>query len=227
MRLVRHSKALPSKIPAKEIGKRNVSRETNGGRRLSVNMDGEVTDEDLLVQVAQRDQRALRLLMDRHMGRAIALAERIVGTNADADDIAQDAFLRIWSNAERYDPTAGRFTTWMYRIVFNLSIDRRRSLKHGLPIEDAAHVPSGAGDQLQAMLNHEQARAMQNALERLSDKQRAAIALFHMEGMSCREAGAVMGLSESAFDSLLNRARKALKQEVENAHGKLATNDNR
>lgn len=190
-------------------------------------MDGEVTDEKLLVRVAQRDQRALRLLMDRHMGRAIALAERIVGSNADADDIAQDAFLRIWSNAERYDQTAARFTTWMYRIVFNLAIDRRRSLKVPLPIEDAAHVAAETRDQLQTLLLDEQALAMQRALNRLSDRQRAAIALFHMEGMSCREAGAVMGLSESAFDSLLNRARKALKQEVENAHGKLETNDNR
>ncbi|MDX2203634.1 MAG: RNA polymerase sigma factor [Hyphomicrobiaceae bacterium] len=188
-------------------------------------MTGEITDEQLLAQVARRDQRALRLLMDRHMQRAIALAERIVGGNSDADDIAQEAFLRVWSKAEQFDPSAGRFTSWMYRIVFNLALDRRRAMRSPLPIEDAEHVPTGGPGQLDILLADEDGRAVDRALARLSARQRAAIALFHMDGMSCREAGEVMGLSESAFDSLLNRARKALRQEVQATDGRLQTND--
>lgn len=188
-------------------------------------MTGQITDEELLAQVAQRDQRALRLLMDRHMHRAIALAERIVGGNADADDIAQEAFLRVWSKAGSFDPSAGRFTSWMYRIVFNLALDRRRSMKVPLPIEEAGEIPLNGPGQLDALVADEEGRAVDRALSQLSVRQRAAIALFHMDGLSCREAGDIMGLSESAFDSLLNRARKALKQEVLATYGRLETHD--
>lgn len=188
-------------------------------------MTGQKTDEELLVQVAERDQRALRLLIDRHMDRAIALAERIVGGNSDADDIAQEAFLRVWSRAESFDPSVGRFTSWMYRIVFNLALDRRRAMKSPLPIEDAEHVPESGPGQLEVLVADEEGRTVDAALSRLSDRQRAAIALFHMDGLSCREAGDIMGLSESAFDSLLNRARKALKQEVQATFGRITAHD--
>lgn len=188
-------------------------------------MTGQITDEELLVQVAGRDQRALRLLMDRHMQRVIALAERIVGGNADADDIAQEAFLRVWAKAATFDASVGRFTSWMYRIVFNLALDRRRSMKRPVPIEEAEDVPAHGPGQLEALVAHENGRAIDRALSRLSDRQRAAIALFHMDELSCREAGEIMGLSESAFDSLLNRARKTLKQEVQATHGRLEDHD--
>jgi RNA polymerase sigma-70 factor, ECF subfamily len=188
-------------------------------------MIGQETDEELLAQVAQRDQFALRQLMDRHMERAIALAERIVGGNADADDIAQEAFLRVWSKAEIFDPSAGRFTTWMYRIVFNLALDRRRAMKVPVPIENVEDIPLNGPGQLDALVADEEGSTISRALTQLSARQRAAIALFHMDGLSCREAGDIMGLSESAFDSLLNRARKALKQEVLATYGRLETHD--
>lgn len=166
--------------------------------------------------VAARDQRALRILMERHMARAITLAERIVSGNAEADDIGQDAFLKVWSKAAEFDPRLGRFTTWLYRVVMNLALDRRRRRpsQRYRGIEDAAEIACSGPSALAVIEAKDEARLVEDALDALPERQKAAIALFHMEGLSGREAARVMSLSEKAFESLLVRARKALKQQV-------------
>jgi RNA polymerase sigma-70 factor, ECF subfamily len=83
-------------------------------------MAGSESDESLMTRVAEGDQPAFRILMGRHMGLAIRVAQRVVGDAAEADDIGQDAFLRVWSRAPSYDPRVARFTTWLYRVVLNL-----------------------------------------------------------------------------------------------------------
>lgn len=176
-------------------------------------MAGSETDEALMALVAARDQRAFRMLAERHMGRAIRLAERVAG-NAEADDIGQEAFLRVWTRSQAFDPAVGGFTTWLYRIVLNLAIDRRRRPAHR-PIEDAGEVASLEPEPVTRIIADEQARAISTAMAALPERQRAAIALFHMEGLSGRDAAAVMSISEKAFESLLTRARAALKQHVE------------
>lgn len=177
-------------------------------------MTGSDTDEALMALIAARDQRAFRVLMERHMARAIALAERIVGGNAEADDIGQEAFLRVWSKARGFDARLARFTTWLYRIVFNLAVDRRRKPVH-LQIDAAPDLASGAPEPVALMIEDERAQAMARGMASLPERQRAAIALFHMEGLSGREAAQVMGLSEKAFESLLIRARGTLKNAVD------------
>ncbi|ARP99703.1 RNA polymerase sigma-70 factor (ECF subfamily) [Pseudorhodoplanes sinuspersici] len=171
-------------------------------------------DETLVVLVAARDQRALRVLMERHMPRALRVAQRIVSSAADADDIGQEAFMRVWKHAASFDPATARFTTWFYRIVLNLAFDQARKPIHR-PIEDAsdAHAPGIAA--VDRMIEQEQQMMLTNALSLLTGRQRAAIALFHMEGLSGKDAAQAMGLTEKAFESLLTRARMALKQHVE------------
>jgi len=170
--------------------------------------------------VAARDQRAFRMLMERHMARAIGLAERVVG-NADADDVAQEAFLRVWRRAGSYDPAAGRFTTWLYRIVLNLAIDGRRRQRH-VEIEQALEVPDGAPGPVQLLMAEERGRWLAAAMAALPERQRAALALFHMEGLSAREAAQVMNVTEKAFESLLTRARSALRQRAEGSEAREA-----
>jgi RNA polymerase sigma-70 factor (ECF subfamily) len=179
-------------------------------------MLGSDSDEALMRLVASRDQRAFRALMERHMPRAIALAERVVGGNAEADDIGQEAFLRVWSNAHSFDPGVARFTTWLYRIVLNLSIDRRRKPRHG-DIDEATEIASGSPDAVALLIEDEQEAALTSAMAALPERQRAAIALFHMEGLSGREAAHAMDLSEKAFESLLVRARGALRRQIESS----------
>jgi RNA polymerase sigma-70 factor (ECF subfamily) len=183
-------------------------------------MTGAETDEVLMTLVAARDQRAFRLLMERHMARVIALAERIVGSNAEADDIGQDAFLRVWDNAAGFDAKIGRFTTWLYRIVLNLALDtrRRRARRAAGDIEEASEIASSAPGPLSELVAEEEARVVELAIRALPDRQKAAIALFHMEGLSGREAANAMNMSEKAFESLLIRARKALKDGVATAN---------
>lgn len=172
------------------------------------------SDEALMAAIVARRQSAFRVLMARHMPRAIRVAQRIVRDAAEADDIGQEAFLRVWHKAASFDPQVARFTTWLYRIVLNLSFDRSRKPRHA-PIEEAAEIASSEPAPVDHLIADQQRRTLHAAMARLSDRQRGAIALFHMEGLSGDEAARAMGLSPKAFESLLARARIALKTEVE------------
>ena len=167
----------------------------------------------LMAATASGDQRSLRVLMDRHMTAVIRLSERILLTQTEADDIAQEAFFRVWRNAARFDPSRAKFKTWLYRIVVNLAIDRKRRFVPA-PIEAAADQPCSAPDALAAVIEAERRRDVEAALAQLPEKQRAAIALFHFQGLSAKEAAAVMCISGKAFESLLTRARMALRQQL-------------
>jgi len=170
------------------------------------------TDEELMARVASGDHVAFRMLMARHMGRAIRVAEAVTRVAAEADDIAQEAFIRVWRNASAFDPAVARFVTWMHRIVINQAIDRRRrAIGFAEVPEDLADASRGALDQL---IETERQSAVQGALAELPERQRAAIALFHFEGLSGRDSAQALDLSESAFESLLSRARTTLRKRV-------------
>ena len=171
-------------------------------------------DETLVRFVAARDQRALRVLMERHMPRALRVAQRVLNNTADADDIGQEAFMRVWKHAASFDPAAARFTTWFYRIVLNLAFDHARKPAHR-PIEEASEIPAVGPAAVDRLIEQEQQAMLAAALSQLTDRQRAAIALFHMENLSGKESAQAMGLTEKAFESLLTRARMTLKQHVE------------
>lgn len=173
-------------------------------------MDADIDDESLVGRIAAGDQRALRLLMDRHMGRAIRLAERVLRDASAADDVAQEAFVRVWRHAARFDAGRARFSTWLYRIVMNLALDRARRAGHA-PLETALSVEDDAPDGEQALLHGERLRLLGSGLAALPDRQRAALMLFHLEGLSGREGAAAMDVSEKSFESLLARGRAALK----------------
>jgi RNA polymerase sigma-70 factor, ECF subfamily len=173
-------------------------------------MDGGETDGELMLRIAGGSDAAMRTLMLRHMRRTIRLAESIVRMAAEADDIAQEAFMRVWQNAPRFDPAQARFPAWLGRIAVNLAIDRLRR-PQGEPIGDHPDIPANETPALEKILAGERVRSLQQAMSRLSGRQRAAIALFHFEGLSGRDCAEAMGLSSSAFESLLQRARSALK----------------
>jgi RNA polymerase sigma-70 factor (ECF subfamily) len=177
-------------------------------------MSEDLSDEALMVAVAARQQQAFRILMGRHMPRAIRIAQRVVRDSAEADDIGQDAFLRVWSHAASFDPDIARFTTWLYRIVLNLAFDRtrRRPLE---PIDEAGDISAPDPEPVERLIADEERRALEQAMAGLSERQRGAIALFHMEGLSGEEAARAMNLSAKAFESLLARARVTLREHVE------------
>src|SRR5437879_5278794 len=113
-------------------------------------MDGPA-DHDLMARTAQGDGRAFRILAQRHAGRALSLARRILGNEALAEEVVQDALLRVWVNAPRWRPEAA-FRTWLHRIVVNLCLNARRRTSD-LPLAAADHVADsapGAQAQLEA-----------------------------------------------------------------------------
>jgi RNA polymerase sigma-70 factor (ECF subfamily) len=182
--------------------------------KARVRMMEEPSDEALMAAVSARQQQAFRILMARHMQRAIGVAQRIVRDPGEADDIGQEAFLRVWSRAASFDPDIARFTTWLYRIVLNLAFDRskRRPLA---PIDEAADVHANGPGPVELLIADEERRILEQAMAGLSERQRGAIALFHMEGLSGEESAQAMDLSAKAFESLLGRARARLKENVQ------------
>ncbi|RJF79255.1 RNA polymerase sigma factor [Azospirillum cavernae] len=170
----------------------------------------EDSDDALMARVAGGDADAFDRLAARHMRRAVALAQRLTGNPSDADDIAQEAFLRVWRHAARWDGARAAFGTWLYRIIVNLAIDRGRRPGWS-PLDDAEAIPDGAPDALDRIAERQTAAQVNRALDALPDRQRAAVVLFHQDGLSQRQAADVLGLGESAFASLLARARAALK----------------
>ena len=139
-------------------------------------MDGPA-DHELMARAAKGDERAFRTLAERHAGAALRLARRILGNEAMAEDVVQEALLRVWINAPRWRPEAA-FRTWLYRIVVNLCLNAKRRTPE-LSLEAAAQsVDPGlaADDQL---ARGERDRRLAAAIVALPERQRAAIVLTY------------------------------------------------
>src|SRR5437763_17205998 len=147
-------------------------------------MDGP-SDHDLMASTAQGDGRAFQVLARRHAGRALGLARRILGNEALAEEIVQDALLRVWIHAPRWRPQAA-FRTWLYRVVVNLCLNAKRR-PADLPLS-AAGDPPGPEDADAALERRERDRALAAAVDALPARQRAAIVLSYQEGLSNAEA---------------------------------------
>lgn len=172
------------------------------------------SDEALMAAIGQGDQRAFARLVERHSRRATALAARITLNRSDAEEVVQEAFLRAWVKAPAWRPQAGAgdalFATWFRRVLVNLCIDRRRR-----PVgEELDRLPEMADDGPSAadlVAERQTQRRVAAAVALLPERQRAALVLCHFEGVSNIEAAAILGVSVGAVESLLVRARRALK----------------
>src|SRR5947208_14224448 len=171
-------------------------------------MDGP-SDHDLMARTAQGDGRAFQTLAGRHARRAFGLARRILGSDALAEEIVQDALLRVWINAPRWRPEAA-FRTWLYRIVVNLCLNARRRTGD-LPLEAAEQViDHGAAPDEQFGLDERDGR-LAVAIDALPPRQRAAIVLTYQEGLSNTQVAQVLDISVSSVETSLVRARRALR----------------
>ena len=174
---------------------------------------GDTPDEALLVMFANGDLGAARALTLRLTPRILAHAYRLTGNHAEAEDIVQDAMLRLWRLAPEWRQGEAKVTTWLYRVVANLCMDRLRrtpmsSLEAGPEPEDDA--PSAAdGLQMQA-----RADALQMALGRLPDRQRQAVVLRHLDGLANPEIAAIMETGVEAVESLIARGKRALSKDL-------------
>ena len=169
------------------------------------------SDDALLVLFANGEARAAQELTARLGPRALGVAMRVLGNRAEAEDVTQEAMMRLWNMAPDWQPGLAQVSTWMYRVVMNLCIDLKRRQRGGHVDLDAVPEPEdptrSAEEQLQ-----EQARwdALQQALMGLPERQRQAVVLRHIEELSNPEIAGIMDISVEAVESLTARGKRAL-----------------
>lgn len=167
-------------------------------------------DLPVLARIRDGDAGGCRLLVDRHLTRLHALASRLLGSQADADEVCQDAFVRAWQQAPNWQPGAARFATWLHQVVLNLCRDRLRTRREMLPLESVAERVDDDTPE-HAHGRADRAHRIQTALATLPERQREALLLCHFQGLSNIEAAGLLALSVDALESLLARGRRALR----------------
>ena len=171
-------------------------------------MGDKFKDAELLKSVAAGDIRACRTLVDGRLKPMLGLAYQMLGNVTEAEDVAQEAFLRLWKQAPKWKPEA-KISVWLYRVVYNLCIDRLRKVKE-ISDDGISEIPE-APTQMGQIHNGEVAEIVNSAIFILSERQRAAITLVHLQEETNIKAAEIMGISVDALESLLSRGRKALK----------------
>ena len=171
-------------------------------------------DVALLAAITAGDHAAFVQLVRRHTNRFYRLAYRFLSNRAEAEDVVQDAFLNLWEQPGRWQPEMGyAFTTWFYRVVVNLCLDRQKK-KRPLQLIDDLPILDDRASQEETLLVSEQGRRVEAKINALPERQRTALMLCFYEGLSNQEAAEVMGVRLKALQSLLMRAKTTLKQEL-------------
>ena len=171
-------------------------------------------DGELVRRVGEGDVHAIEALVARKLPRMTALAQRLLGDQAEAEDVVQDLFVRVWKSAAAWRPGAAKFDTWMHRVAYNLCTDRLRKRREvALPESWDAPDPQPLADA--GISAEQQSDAVGRALAALAPRQREAIVLTCYQELPNREAAALMGIGVDALESLLARGRRALKARLE------------
>ncbi|MDA9404977.1 RNA polymerase sigma factor [Bradyrhizobium sp. CCBAU 45389] len=175
--------------------------------------DDVVFDEDseLLDRLAADDEAAFRMLVERHIDRAYAIALRIVGNAADAEDVVQDTMLKVWSHRGRWQHGRAKFSTWLYRVISNRCIDLRRKPRNE-NVETVPEVADGQPGAVEIIERNELNDMLELAMQRLPEQQRIAVIFSYHENMSNGEIAQVMDTTVAAVESLLKRGRQQLRQ---------------
>lgn len=173
-------------------------------------MDPGDGDEALLARVAAGDPAAIRSLVAAKLPRLLALAGRMLGESAEAEDVAQETFVRAWKQARNWRPGGARFDTWLHRVALNLCYDRLRRRREVAMDSPPDHADDGPGPD-RGLQARDVGRRVAAAMAALPDRQREAVSLCHYQEVSNIEAAALMGVSVEALESLLSRGRRALR----------------
>ena len=189
-------------------------------------MDKESTNEELMARIAEGDEYAFQILVERHQRSILNLVYRFIGDRAKSQDLSQEVFLRVWQGARDYKPKA-KFTTWLYRIAANLCLNELKSSRRKKRLQflrsDANDKPYTEEDFSDSspspedlLLARERSRQINNALQSLPENQRMALILKRYDNLSYEEICRILDCSISAVESLLVRAKKNLQEKFEN-----------
>ncbi|MEP7030771.1 MAG: RNA polymerase sigma factor [Pseudolabrys sp.] len=166
-------------------------------------------DLALMARVMRGDETAYRTLTRRHLPAMLGLARRILGNAADAEDVVQEAMLRVWTHAPRWQPLAA-FKTWLTRIVVNLCLDRKRRAQW-VALEAAGEIVDPTPGFTELAEQSERERSLGAAIAELPERQRTAIVLTYSEGMSNAQVAEILDASVSAVETLLVRGKQNLR----------------
>ena len=175
-----------------------------------MSLSGADSDDELVRRAGAGDAAAVQALVARKLRRVLSLAERMLGDAAEAEDVAQETFFKVWRYAQRWQPGAAKFDTWLHRVTLNLCYDRLRRRRER-PTGDPPDTPDPGPAPDRGLLAADTGRRVNAALQGLPPRQREAIVLCHYQELGNIEAAGLMGVSIEALESLLSRGRRALK----------------
>lgn len=181
--------------------------------RTAAVLPAPVDDARLIARMAAGQAAPLRPLMDRYLGRLVALARRMLGDAAEAEDVAQEVMLTLWQRAKEIEVPPGGIGGWLYRVTANRCLDRLRA-RRPQSADGLEEIQVDPGQE-RGLQERDIGRVVEAALQRLPERQRLAIALCHLEERPMTEAGEILGVSVEAVESLLARARRSLKRDLE------------
>ncbi len=174
----------------------------------------EASDEELLARYGAGDPAAARALTLRLAPRMLGYVARLLADPAEAEDVAQEAMLRLWRAAPAWRSGEAQVSTWLYRVATNLATDRLRARgrRGAAALEDVPEPEDGAAGVVQGMIETERMSALDAALRALPERQREAVVLRHIEGLSNPEIAEILGVGAEAVESLTARGKRGLAQ---------------
>ena len=189
--------------------------------------DPSLSDSDLLVAYAAGNADAARLLATRLLPGVLGQATRMLSDRIEAEDVAQEAMMRLWKIAPDWREGEAQISTWLYRVVANLCTDRLRKRQRagavGMDqIAEPADPTPGAADQMQT---NARMAALSDALSQLPDRQAQAVSLRHLEGLANPEIAQIMDISVRSVESLTARGKRALVSILANRRAALGYDD--
>lgn len=171
----------------------------------------QAVDAQLMQRAGAGDASAYRQLADAYTKRVLNHAYRVLGNVAEAEEVTQEAFVRLWKLAPEWNARA-QVTTWLFRVVHNLSVDRTR--RRRAVVSDESELGTDSARPSRMLARRQTAESVQRAVAALPERQRHALQLSHYDGLSNPEIAEVLGVGVEAVESLLSRARRQLRSRL-------------
>jgi RNA polymerase sigma-70 factor, ECF subfamily len=191
--------------------RRDDAHQVDAGREAGAAQLDDAADGWLVNKARAGDLDAYEVLVRRHRDRIYRIALRMLGDRHDAEDIAQDVVIQLWTALAGFTG-ASSFTTWLYRIVVNRCLNQIRRRRWSRPVLEGDPQPVAGAEE--TVIARQRARAAMGAIAALPPDQRAVIVLHQLEGLSYREVAAVVNISEDAVRGRLHRARVSLLESL-------------
>lgn len=179
----------------------------------TADLSAPAADADLMVRVAAGDRAAYGVLVTRYLHKLLTVAERVVRRRAEAEEIVQEVFIKVWMKAGEWKAERGAVSTWLYRIALNQALDSARKRRYQ-PLPEDYDPPDLTPSAPEQLIAAEKRQILNKEMEKLPERQRAALVLSYHGEVSDAEAAVTMGVSVKAYESLLVRGRKTLRERL-------------